>query len=138
MPYFGRMRESEISTADTRTNMTTMNSNATPGTLRVPEGATRMAKLWSAVGAETPTLADSGGSVILRLWGEAIHGEHVIPLAMFTVGGTTAGDVGGPGTNACIPVDMAVKTKGADYNMAVEAVGVQAVQPSAVVDLIFS
>ena len=137
MPYFGRMREAEIATQDTRTNMTTMNSNATPGTLRAPDTASKISKLWSACGAETPTLADSGGSFILRLWGEAIHGEHVIPLCGFVVGGTTAGDVGGPGTNACVPVDIAVKTKSADYNMAAEVVGVQAVNPSVVVNAIF-
>ena len=137
MPYFGRMREVEIATADTRTNMTTMNSNSTPGTLRAPDKATKVAKLWSGVGCETPTLADGGGSVFLRLWGEAIHGEHVIPLCGFAIGGVTAGETGSPGTNVCIPVDIAVKTPSADYNMAAECGGVEAHNPSVVVNLIF-
>ena len=125
MPTKGRIREVEIAAADTRTNMTTLSSNSTPGSLKIPGGHTKAKQLAYSVGAETPTLADHGGVAFVRIYGDGIDGEAIIPLAGTINGGTTAGDVGAAGAAQIDAIDLSV-IGGAEFQMTAEMAGVDA------------
>ena len=136
MSEWTRIREGPCATADTRTNLTTLGSNATPGSLSVPDTASRVKRLWVAVGQETPTLAAHGGVVFVRLWGEAFSGESTFMVAGVSSNGTTAGETCGEATNDCIAVDIPVVKKGGTFSIAAEMAGVEGADQSVVVALI--
>lgn len=136
MSEWTRIREGPCATADTRTNLTTLGSNATPGTLTVPSTAKRIKRLWVAVGQETPTLAAHGGVVFVRLWGEAIRGEQTFMIAGVSSTGTTAGETSNEGTNDCIPIDVPIVKPGGTLSIAGEMAGVEATDQSIVCEVL--
>lgn len=124
------LREGPVTAADTRTAISTMGADTTPGLIKTPSDKTRIAYLIVAFGAETPTTTTQGGVSFVRLGGKALDEEYV-----FMIGGdvsqiATSGESGGPGFAIAIPVGIPLTTPGEYLEVFGEHAGVDASDPN--------
>ncbi len=88
-------REGPITAGDTRTQLTSLGSNASPGTILVPAGKTKLKQVIYALGDNTPTAADGAHLFFITLGGGGVKdGDQTIMLAGYSCDFTTAGDSG--------------------------------------------
>lgn len=88
-------REGPIAAGDTRTALVTQGAIATPGTILVPSGCTKITQVIAAVGDNTPAATDGGMNYLVTLSGTGMtDGDQVLVVGASSADFTTAGDTG--------------------------------------------
>jgi len=133
MPRYYRSREGEATAVDTKTQLTTLGSEAAPGPLLVPAGTSRLVGI--IVAACENFAAATGFSAFIRLEGSGLpDGPEVIGCLAGGVPVATGGNATVPAT--FIPLDVPV-TAGNEILIFGEMAGTDVGQVSVGVTLIF-
>lgn len=98
-------REGTVAAADTRTGLTTLGSEASPGAITVPTGTSRIAQIIAAIAADGTGVG--AATWVLRISGNGVkNGEQT--MALGACGGTLAtSDIQTNGA-IVVPVDIPV------------------------------
>lgn len=104
-----RSRESDVTAIDTKTELTTLGSQATPGALQVPQGVSRIAQIIATIGVLRITATTAAGAVIfLRIEGDAVSTSQSIMVAGAGGFTTTSGSEVFSQGAVIIPTDIPV------------------------------
>lgn len=108
-------RDGTLATGDVWTTLALRGSNATPGTVKVPAGRTKLKQIIYAIGDSTPTGAITALGILLRIKGKGLKGQEHNDYVLdgFTNFFSTAGSTGGAGMFAKRDVDVDVEPNGA-------------------------
>lgn len=107
MAHAYRSREGDVTAADTKTELTTLGSETAPGVLRVPEGFSKISRVFIAAAHDGATIAADGTGTLVRIEGDGLpNGPET--LAGPSIGFGTAVNTARDDPSLEIPVDFQV------------------------------
>ena len=137
MPITYINRDGVIATGDIWVTLSLMGKDATPGTVKIPAGKTKIKQIIYAIGDSVPTGAITALGILLRLKGAGLKGQEHQDYVLdgYTGFFDTAGSSGAPGLFLKRDVDVDVVANGTLLIQAMATLGTLGGNPEVKIQL---